>query len=123
MKDKQKKISQGECTKTYVAQMEIFDFVMDFAKMRGSFTHAISYALKNTLVWMKDKQKKISQGECTKTYMTQREIFDFVMYFAKIACFYSHSIVPVGLGVISYNTRLTPFTSLKILSVIFASKS
>lgn len=35
---------------------------------------------------------------------------------------HSHSIVPDGFGVISYRTRLTPFTSAVIRAVIFWSK-
>ena len=52
--------------------------------MRGIRTQAVAHALKNTLVWMKSDGKEKAQGERTKTYVTQREIFDFVMYFAKM---------------------------------------
>ena len=87
------------------------------------FTYAISYALKNALVWMKSDGKEKAQGVAVVDLLRPAGLFCFAMLFAKIACFYSHSIVPVGFGVISYSTRFTPFTSVRILSVIFASKS
>ena len=91
--------------------------------MRGIRTQAVAHALKNTLVWMKSDGKEKAQGVAVVDLLRPAGLFYFARLVAKITRFYSHSMVPVGLGVISYNTRFTPFTSLKILSVIFASKS
>ena len=84
MKNKQKKISQRVAVVDLLRPTGLFCFVMDFAKMRGICTQEINYALKNTLVQMKDEQKeKLPMGALLHV-RDLKGVFMFVKQVAKM---------------------------------------